>query len=580
LVFGLRYYNFLYPTIGSWFSIVGLDAFRVETIVPLSLWIIGTLIIVIIVRREIHDTRASIIAFATGSMWFGFFRLSSDLHANLLGLVLMLSGTWVFLQTQTEVRSRLLALKTSGLAGIILLATLAHVETAIFISSTWVLGLILSLRRSLVSIRKFVTILATICLSLLPGAIIFWFQQQWVASPLQGRLPAISTMSPATWLLYLGPLGLVVLVALSVVFYLKLMRVTSPLIALTFSWLLLSLITGFAQYLDPSITPFSERAVILMPTPFLAALTIPHLGTLRKLTSQLKGIALISMIIIGGSTLYYADIGHQFYNSSISDSASASLQYLQSSGAIDVRKSIFIVSDPPGQPGIGEHNSFWVGAYLGDHYTYLGRLDFLMAGLETPFADDQSAQVSRIFFGGLPSNQIPNMTIVYIEDFNSPAPLPNFFLTFLQSLSKNVYEVNRTAWNPNLVIIPAYSSVLSSNGDWYWVARNWTRSGSALELNSTRPNQVATASMDFVAPQDSTYSVVLRIWDASPSNPITIMLDGKNVNQLIYRGTSAAVNETVFTGPLPKGVHTLALAVDDQPSLPQYLNLDYVSIEH
>jgi hypothetical protein len=578
-VFGLRYYNFLYLTIGSWITIFGIDAFWVETVVPLSLWIVGTLVMVAIVRKETHDTRASLIVVGAGSMWFGFFRLSSDLHANLLGLVLMLCGVWVFLQAQTDVKPRLFALKTSGLAGIIILSTLTHVETAIFISVTLVTALILSFWRRLVTFRKFVTILATVCFSVLPGMIIFWLQQQWVATPLQGRLPAISTMSLATWLIYLGPVGLAVLAALSIVFFLKLVRISSPFIALTVAWLLLSLAIGLAQYANPSITPFSERAIILMPTPFLAAVAIPRLGALWKVTGQLKGIALISMIMIGGSTLYYADTGHQFYNSFISDSASASLHYLQSSGVIDVRKSIFIVSDPPGQPGLGEHNSFWVGAYLGDHFTYLGRLDFLMAGLETPFVDDQSVQVSRIFFQGLPINQLQNMTVVYIQDFNSPVPLPNFFLSFLQPLGKSVYEVNRASWNSSFVMIPAYSSVLSSNGAWFWTARNWTRSGSSFELNSTRPTKVANVSVDFAAPENATYQVILRVWDGTQSNPISTTVDGNNVGRIRYSGTLTAVNATVFSGPLARGVHTLTITVDGQPGMSQYLSLDYIGIQ-
>jgi hypothetical protein len=486
----------------------------------------------------------------------------------------------MFVQTQTEVRPQQFALKTVGLAGFIILSTLAHVETAIFISITLFLALIISFWRRLVSFQKFVALLGTIFLSVLPGMIIFSLQQQWLASPLQGRLPAISTMSLVTWLIYLGPVGLVSLVAVSMVFFLNLMRKSSPIINLTISWLLLSLGIGLAQYANPSITPFSERAIILMPTPLVAAITIPRLGTLKKMTSQLKGMALISMIIIGGSALYYANIGHQYYNSYISGSASDSLHYLQSSGAIDVKKSIFIVSDSPGQAGIGEHNSFWVGAYFGDHYTYLGRLDFLMAGLETPFADDQTAQVSRIFFGGLPINQVPTMTIIYIQDFNSPAPLPNYFLTFLQPLGKNVYEVNRAAWNSNPVVIPAYSSVFSSNGGWFWAAHNWTRSGSSLELNSPRPDKIATATVVFAAPQNATYRVALRMWDGTPSNPISILLDEKNSSQLTYQGTYTAVNSTVFTGFLSRGVHTLTLSVGAQPSLPQYVNLDYISIEH
>ena len=573
-----RYYDFLYPAIGSLISPAGLDPFSTELIMPLLLWIIGTMIIVAVVRREISDAKASLIALGAGSTWFGFFRLSSDLDANLLGLVLMLGGTWVFLQTQTEASSQRFALKTLGLGGIIVLSSLAHIETTIFVSATWLLALVLSRWRSLVSLQKFAIMLATISLSLLPGAIIFWFQQQWVAGLLQGRLPAISTMSPLTWLLYLGPIGLVCLVAVPVILFLKQLHISSRIISLTFSWLVLSLTIGLAQYLDHSITPFSERAVILTPTPFLAAVIIPRLGNFR-LTSQLKGVALISLVMIGGSTLYYVDIGHQFYNSFISDSASASLHYLQSSGAVDLKRSIFIVSDPPDERGIAEHNSLWVGAYLGDHYTYLGRIDFLMAGLETPFADDQSAQISRFFLNSLPIDQVRNMTIVYIADFNYPNPMPSFYMTFLHPIGESVYEVNQTAWNPNQVIIPAYSSVLSSSGSWYSTPHPWARSGSSLDLNSTHPNQVATASVAFVAPQNANYTVALRIWDGAPSNPISITLDGKNVRQLTYNGTFMAVNRTVFTGNLAEGVHTLTLTVDNQPSLAQYVSVDYISVE-
>src|SRR2546426_9196136 len=47
-----RYYDFLYPAIGSLISPAGLDPFCTELIMPLLLLIIGTLIIVAVVRRE------------------------------------------------------------------------------------------------------------------------------------------------------------------------------------------------------------------------------------------------------------------------------------------------------------------------------------------------------------------------------------------------------------------------------------------------------------------------------------------------------------------------------------------------
>ena len=576
-VVNMHYYDFLYPTIGGWFSLAGLESNRFEVLMPLSLWIVAVAITVAIVKKELQDPRATLIAVGAGSTWFGLFRLSSDLHANLLGLVLMLCGTWVFLQTQTEARPHRFPLMLLGLVGVILLSSIAHAETAIFISATWLLALIVALWRRLIGHRRFLGMFVTIFLSLLPGEIIFLLQQQWTAAPLQGRLPAIPAMLPATWVIYLAPTGLAVLIALPVLHFLRQLHMSSRIIALTFSWLLLSFTLGLAQYLSPTITPFAERAIILTPTPFLAAIMIPRLGSFR-LTSQMKGVALISLIIMSGSTIYFLSIRDRFYNSFISDSAVASLQYLQSSRIIDLRKSIFIFSDSPDHHGYADHNNAWVGVYLGDHFSYLGRMDFLMAGFETPFTNDQSTQVSRIFLGNLPINQIRNMTIVYISDFNYPDPAPSVFQGFLLPLSNMVYEVDQKAWNPNLVIIPAYSSVLSSTGGWNWTPRAWARSGSSLELNSTHPNQVASVSVAFVAPQSALYDITLRIWDGVSSNPVSISLDGTYSHQLTYAGTSMAVNASVFSGELTKGVHTLTLSVGDDPAMSQYVSLDYVSV--
>ncbi len=576
-IVNMHYYDFLYPAIGSWFSLAGLKPNWFEIFMPFSLWIVATAIIVAIVKTELRDLRATLIAVGAGSTWFGLFRLGSDLHANLLGLVLMLCGTWVFLQMQSENRPHRFRLMILGLVGIVFLSSIAHAETTIFVSATWLLALVAVLWRGLIGLQRFLAMFVTVFLSLLPGEIIFLLQQQWTAAPLQGRLPAIPVMLPAAWLLYLAPTGLGVLVAVPVLYFLRRLYMSSRIILLTFSWLLLSFGLGLAQYLSQSITPFAERAIILTPTPFLAAILIPRLGGFR-LTSRIKGVALISLIIMGGSTAYFIEVGDRFYNSFISDSAVASLQYLQSSGVIDLEKSIFIFSDSPDHRGYADHNNAWVGVYLGDHFSYLGRIDFLMAGLETPFTDDQSTQISRIFLGNLPISQIRNMTIVYITDFNYPDPVPSFSQGFLQPLNYKVYEVNQTAWNPHLVMIPAYSSVLTSTGGWYWTPRAWARSGSSLELNSTHPSQVASASVAFATPQAAKYNITLRIWDGIPANPVSVALDRIDLGQLAYTGTSKAVNETVFSGNLTKGVHTLTFSVGNDPTKSQYLSLDCISI--
>jgi hypothetical protein len=85
--------------------------------------------------------------------------------------------------------------------------------------------------------------------------------------------------------------------------------------------------------------------------------------------------------------------------------------------------------------------------------------------------------------------------------------------------------------------------------------------------------------VDFAAPENATYKLVLRIWDEVPSNPISTSVDGSYVRQLRYNGTLTAVNATVFSGPLARGVHKLTISVDDQPGMSQYMSLDYIAVQ-
>ncbi len=575
------YYHVLYPLAGTWVSAVGLSPPSVELILPLLLSILGLVLVQAIVLRELADMNAAMFALGA-SMWFAFFRLSSDLHASLMALVLMLGGTMLFLHLTRELNFLRYGIGSIGLGAVVLVSSLSHVETTLFMSAIWLLTFPIGLWRKWAGVRRSLLMATAILVALVPGLCTYLNQLRLTTGPLEGRLPTIPTMSPIIWLGYFGPVGVAVLVALPVAYRSNLSSVLSTRFgALSICWLTLSLVVGLTQYAYSPLTPFSERAIIMTPTPFLAGVLLPRIRNLG-LASHAKGVALISLIMIGGTGMYYVGIGHVYYNSFISSSASLTLHDLRSKSSIDSGKSIFVFYEAPVDGGgLAEHDSFWTAAYLGDHYSYFGRVDFLMAGLETPFVDDRSTLISRRFFGALSLETISGMSIVYLEEFNVPRRLPIYYRSFLIPLVNGSFLLDQAKWkSQEEVFVPAFSSVLSTSQNWRSEPQDWADTGTVLKFDSERGTNLANATVALAIPETAVYSVSLRVWDTSkPASSVLVFLDGTQVGRVSYNGTLVPVSLTVFSENLTRGVHYLSLAIPNQVGLAQFLSLDYLSIK-
>ncbi len=576
-----RYYHFLYPLVGSWISAVGLSPLSVEVLLPLLLWILGVVLLPVIVLRELGDLKATLFALGAGSTWFAFFRLSSDLHANLLALVMMLGGTALFLRLPRELNGRGLVFGMVGLGAILLVSSFSHVETTLFISAVWLLSLSVNLWRNWISLGRFLALTLAILLPLTPSFLVYVNQLRLTFEPLGGRLPTASTMSPIIWLAYFGPVGLAVLVAIPLSYRSKLQSLVSGHFgSFSTSWLALSLTVGLAQYAYPPLAPFSERAIIMTPTPFLAALVLPRIKKVGIL-SQVKGVAIMTMIMIAGTGIYYIGIGPVYYQSFISDAASLAFQDLRSQGLVDPRRSVFVYYEASSDGGVlAEHDDYWTAAYLGDHYAYFGRIDFLMAGIQTPFTDDRSELISGRFYRSFSMNDLSKLSIVYLEEFNLPRPMPLYYLNFVSPLVKGAYLVDQVKWkSQNEVFIPAFSSILTSSEGWHPEIEDWAYAGEALKLESTNSYRVAKATIALAIRELGDYDISLRLWDtAKPSDPISISVDGSEVSRIRYNGTQTPILSTVFSGRMAPGVHYLSLEVQAQPDLTQFVSLDFVSV--
>ncbi len=576
-----RYYHFLYPLVGSWITAVGLSPLSVEILLPLLLWMLGVLLVPAIVLRELADLRATVFALGAGSTWFAFFRLGSDLHANLMALVTMLVGTAVFLHLHRNLGVRGLVFWLFGFGAVILVSSFSHVETTLFISAVWLLSLFVSLWRKWIGLRRSIAVTLAILLALTPSLLEYLNQLRSTFEPLGGRLPTVSTMSPIIWLAYFGPVGVMVLVAIPLSYKSKLLSlVTDRFSAFSTSWLALSLAIGLGQYAYPPLAPFSERALIMTPTPFLAAMVLPRITKLR-IISHVKGVAIVTMIMIAGTGTYYIGIGQVYYQSFISGTASLALQDLRAGELVDPRKAVFVYYEAASEGGgLAEHDDYWTAAYFGNHYAYFGRIDFLMAGIQTPFSDDRSELISGRFFGSVSMNNLSNMSIVYLEEFNIPKPVPFYYLDFLNPLTRGAYLVDQAKWkSQHEVFIPAFSSVLTSTEGWLFERQDWTYTGTALKVEMSNADRVAVATIALAIPKSDDYDITLRMWDtAKPSDPISILVDGNEAGQIRYNGTQTPVQFDVFSGGLEPGVHYLSLKLQNQVGLTQFVSLDYVSV--
>ena len=84
-------YNILYSIVGSFFVRFGLSPLAVEILLPPILVISLIYVIIHNLRQMNRNSDTSIPVFLTLS-WFAVYRIGADLHANLLGLLFILSA--------------------------------------------------------------------------------------------------------------------------------------------------------------------------------------------------------------------------------------------------------------------------------------------------------------------------------------------------------------------------------------------------------------------------------------------------------------------------------------------------------
>jgi hypothetical protein len=570
-------YDFLYQMVSGFLVWTGLSGTTVETYLPIGLsamfpYLLGKLTLIQ------SDLRlATFVAMATPG-WYAVYKIAADLHANLLGLVLLLTAL-IFLSRATLLRHprTILGLVFVGLA------SFTHIETTMFFAT---IVLISSLSaRTLFQVKVAVSIVIVTVPAMVLYAVHFLQLLGLTGGTLSFRTPG----SLGFWLTVFGPL-----VPLSAIgLYSSTVRRKSWLEVFVTMWAAASIIIGISQYFIPETFIFAQRAAIIFPTPFLAAFG------LRRLTAQTIGpkvhwlrfgfstrwvLGVVTVLLVISWPTVYGQAASENQRVFLNSSAYHRLQWISSTYQF-ATAPIFVYNDiDQDAGGLGDFYNNWVSAVVGTHLSYLGQVGYLLQLQQTPFSNVVSREISERFMKDILGSAITNKTallehpIILVEDFYNPPPVPAYVSGLFTEVSNGVFIGNVSSLQSMRGIIqPLYSSMVSTNGPWNSTRRSWAQSGSALEVQVNSSTIDIEAAYLVAAPTSGTYTLGIRYLDATGSG-LSVILDGGTLGIIQYTNTRRPLQQNLTGVTLSSGNHILTIRVNQSGVLQRFASLDYLTV--
>jgi hypothetical protein len=599
-------YNVGYAILSSMLVILGASPFVVEMFVPIALCISIVLGISMMVMK-LEESRVRFVLVAVfAPTWYAVYRLGADLHANLLALLLLLFASYFFL------------LRLSGKSGkltlfsflfFMFLASFTHIETTIFFAMIFLLTAFLysvgggGAKSSFLALRKTSIEMFLMIFSLVPSIIVYFDHMNGLLEYSGGILVSYSPLSLNQWLQCLGVLFPIAFLGLLLTFYRILNKSCRCLDLFAASWASVSLILGILNYALPSIQTFSYRALILFPVPLLTALGLETL--FYKIPKWFyKSLSPLSFFRLRQQTL--RDLGLLLALTILSSSFFGSMYFVYSGATYDSRiwiqpttyeklqwlsanykpssKPIFIFnSNDEYAGGLSDLYDNWVQIVYGDHYSYLGNLDFLLSLSETPFTSATAQIYSRIFIDEMKKDGVFNMptllqhSIVILTDFYSDQLTPSD--NAITEIHEGIFIVNPQEFVESQSLnIPLYSRMTeNSSTGWYSVARDWCKSIYALEFYNQTPKSVAYSEFLFAVPKTGEYTLTLRYWDAKGPSDLAVGLNDALIGTVSYQGTQQPANFTANVA-MQMGANIFRITLQLTQGKPQYASLDYLEV--
>ena len=586
--------------------------FTVTEALPVLLAIASGFLVGLLLFIWFKDVIVAVLGLAFSYVWLAPYILASNLFSQLLTLCLGLFWLGYAFKPQTKRVQIFFYL-------IFLIASISHVYTMVFFYIVFMLSNLTTWIFSSNEEKENCSKIQIMTHCLILGLIIafplffstFLMNSTRVFGPLlnpqQIEETGILQISPSLLFASFGA-NLIFTIPISLVFvvanFVRSKELTKKLkYSFILWWTTVGLVLPFVSYAFPHLVSLTERMIIIMPIPLLAALFATNLSRILRRTAEsrikhseisravcstpFKGILLLILVI----SLFFANVGpiqdnaRYYLKSFITQDTAHSLESLSQMPLSEKPLFILDASESVIADYAGLQDNI-IGAYVGPHYTYVGPVQNLANLKRTVFSSkpgdiwsakffDQLTQSNILSYDDLANRSIILLSSLYtLRDYEKPYVLDFgggvFFLDF-EKLWENRSQLS------DIVFLQAFSDISEKFGPWYGIKREWSTNPFVLELYSNVTGN-EFSSYSFHVFENSSFSIKMRYFDfAGDHVPLNFCIDNVTVKQVRYNGTLKPEIMEMSTQLLYSGWHEISIRVATKGAL--MVNLDYILVE-
>lgn len=521
VVQGSGFTDFLYPII---FSFLPLNAFSIETYVPIVVTLAIPIAAFVLVRMT-SDYKGWIAIFAM-SAWFAIYRISSDLHNNLLGIAICLPASGLLLSSSFTRKRAILIFSA------FLVSSFVHIETTIFFALVIILTLIIT--RKIISNYGFRLLL--LVTSVLPALFLYINTQN-------SRLLTEGTIATGNQVIggdvFENGFGIFLLAfVIAGLLFLLFKKNKNSFDVFLLSWSFSSFLIIGLYFFIP-ISNFAYRLLVIFPCPFLVVPLIDFVvkkafsTEINKNVFKYLLVAFILTTVTSASAMtsyslqYYPKV---FIPKDVYDE----LMYLKNYNMNTSANGLIFVYNLA-DPGIVELYDHWISAIIGDHLSYYGNLLDLFQ-LKEGFDNLISTRFYNVLKVMRP-DQIFNRTLVIVNQFYSDENVLSYINA--TELQPDVFLCNleKLATQPSLDL-PITELNYTSIGNWY---TNPDYNAFEIYSNETQDPYVSV----YLNVPSEIYNISLTYWDGSLGNGLKIYVNNGLSEVINYNATAGFRSSTI-----------------------------------
>lgn len=581
-------YSHFYSIFSSFFTIYRLiDPFSLEIVLPIILSFLAVILVGFVLLKWFDDPKVALFGafFAIG--WYTLFSLAASLHRNLMAVVFLLI-ILAYLPRYFKHRTFFLTSLFSALA---FLMILTQWET--YIISVVILCVYAVVRKVVIRETRVKNMLVDILVYVLPllvaVIILSPFLSEFFTFYFKVALTLKSLMSIVEIPLYVGAhlLPLVVVGFIKSVREMKNQGQHREEFALLVSW-------GVSIIGGTLVVPFSGinlpqwRIMVFFPVPLFAAIGLNHVvKSIKEKKTRLRYnyrkliliVLAISVIIINSYVaILYSDNWMRPY---ISENTYQSLRWIEQNYNFS-QKPIVVCYFSAGDftPGVFALYRNWIDTTIGNHYSFFGKLHYLLGGYAMPFQDPDLNSISLASWtelGSISSDVYDHPILVIPSDFY-PSPSPNE-KTLLNEIAPKIFMLKEDFLSiPNLhdIRLAAYRDSYSSSQNWYATKKDWSSEDNVAEHVEDLPKSQFNMTFSLPINGAGNYTIKVRIQDYYISSaPVKVTLDNVTISTIYYGGTMQPKIFTLQVNNLTRNLHYITLTIDDL-NKPHRISLDYV----